>query len=89
MGPWPKNSDLKQAGALFVIAAESSYHAYGLTLLTRGLGWSAEEARALCDAAYAAHLDRKSKVHAYNHLYVSILHSLSTPDVVVVDALLI
>lgn len=68
LGTWPKNMDMKRAGGMYVMMAESSYHAYSLSTLTRGLGWSAERTRELCDAAYKAHCEKGSKVHAYSLL---------------------
>lgn len=65
LGPWPRNKALKQAGALHAIGTETSYHAYGLALFTRVLGFSPEKAQKLCDDASAAHLEKKSGVHAY------------------------
>lgn len=65
---WPKQKDLKQAGSLYTLSAETVYHAYAMSLLTRVLGWSSEDADALCKSAYAAHLDKKSRVHAYTKL---------------------
>lgn len=66
---WPKQKDLKQAGTLCMIQSETAYHAYLMSLLTRVLGWSAEDADALCTAAGAAH-QKKLGVHAYNKLLV-------------------
>lgn len=68
MTPWPKKKDLKHAGGLMAATTDTSYHAYGMTLLTRGLGWKSEDADALFREAQAAHMDRKCSVHAYNHL---------------------
>ena len=68
--PWPKQKDLKQAGALCTIQTETAYHAYLMSLLTRVLGWTAEDADAICKAAHAAHLEKKTGVHAYNKLLV-------------------
>lgn len=65
LGPWPKNKALKQAGALHAVGTETSYHAYGLALFTRVLKKSPEEAQRLCDEARAAHLAKRSGVHAY------------------------
>lgn len=64
--PWPKQKDLKQAGALFAMSVEESYKAYGMGTITRILGWSTEDATELFKAATAAHFDRKSGVHAYS-----------------------
>lgn len=68
LGTWPKNPDLKQAGALFTMASETTYHAYNMSLFTRVLGWDTEKADALCTASHKAHLERKSGVHAYTLL---------------------
>lgn len=46
-GTWPKNKQLKHAGALFLLGAETAYHSYGMALLTRVLGMSLEEAKAV------------------------------------------
>ena len=50
MGIWPKNRRLKEMGAvgreIFNVGGAESY---GLALMTRVLGWSVEEAKALCD----------------------------------------
>ena len=46
-GTWPKNKQLKHAGALFGLGAETAYHSYGLALLTRFLGMTLEEATAV------------------------------------------
>lgn len=66
--PWAKQKDLKQAGGLFSLSAESVYHAYGMSLLTRVLGWTPEDAQKVCDEAQAAHYVKKSNVHAYSFL---------------------
>lgn len=76
--PWPKQKDLKQAGALLSMAAIDTYEAYNMSLLTRVLGWNNDDARALCESAADAHLERKSKVHAYSKLYVT--HRLIAED---------
>lgn len=68
MMAWPKQKDLKQAGALLSLAAIDTYEAYNMSLLTRALGWSTKDAKALCDTAANTHLERKSKVHAYSKL---------------------
>ena len=70
MTPWPKQKDLKQAGALISLMSETAYHAYLMSLLTRALGWTSEDADAFCKEAHATHQNRKSRVHAYNPLYV-------------------
>ena len=66
--PWPKNKQLKQAGRLFTLQAETVYHAYIMGLLTRVLGWSAEKADALCKAAHVATTPKRTGIHAYIHL---------------------
>ena len=66
--PWPKNKDLKQAGALMTLMSETGYHAYMMSLLTRVLDWSSEDADAFCKRAYAAHCEPRSRVHAYTKL---------------------
>lgn len=63
--PWPKDKDLKQAGALMTLSSDNAYHAYTMSLLTRVHGWTTEDADVLCKAAHAAHYEKKSKVHAY------------------------
>lgn len=69
MTPWPKNKNLKQAGALVTLQTEHGYHAYLMALLTRGLGWTSEDVDALCKEAHAAHYEKKSRgVHAYSKL---------------------
>ena len=68
LSPWPKQKDLKQAGGLFAMSSENSYHAYCMSLFTRVLGWTSEDTDALCKAAHAAHVDRKSRVNAYSLL---------------------
>ena len=65
---WPKQKHLKQAGALITMAAVDTYEAYNLSLLTRALRWTTADAKALCQAAAAAHHERRSKVHAYSKL---------------------
>ena len=66
-GPWPKHKDLKQAGMLNLINAESSFHAYSMALHTRVLGMSEQKSRQVCDDARDAILytSRKDKVHQY------------------------
>ena len=68
MGRWPKAKELKKAGSLFTMSAETGYHAYYMALLTRVHGWKSEDADELCKKAYAAHCDTKSGVHAYSLL---------------------
>lgn len=70
--PWAKQKDLKQAGGLFSLTADSAYHAYGMSLLTRVLGWSSEDAQKECDAARDAHYVKKSGIHAYSYLWVNL-----------------
>lgn len=50
------------------LQAEHGYHAYMMSLLTRILGWTSEDADALCKAAHAAHYVKKTGIHAYNTL---------------------
>lgn len=68
LGAWPKQKDLKQAGELWAMSAGEAYSSYALSLLTRAHGWTLGDAEALCAAGSAAHVDRKSKVHAYSKL---------------------
>ena len=68
MTPWPKDKALKQAGALCTLQSDTVYHAYMMSLLTRVLGWTQEDADALCKAAHAAHYEKRSKIHGYNKL---------------------
>ena len=51
-----------------MLQAEHGYHAYLMSLLTRVLGWSSEDADAFCKAANNAHCDKEVKVHAYTQL---------------------
>lgn len=70
VGPWAKNPALKQAGALYNVAAleAEGYEAYSMQLLTRVLGMEEEEAVELCKKAQVAHEDRRQRVHAYFEL---------------------
>lgn len=68
MTPWPKRKDLKQAGALYAMSAGAMYQSYMMSLLTRVMDWTSEDADALLKGATAAHHERKSGVHAYNKL---------------------
>ena len=68
LSQWPKQKDLKQAGALCALQADTAYHAYLMSLLTRVLGWTSEDADALCNKAVLEHRDRKSGIHSYNRL---------------------
>lgn len=68
MGPWPKQKDLKQAGALVLLTSETGYHAYLMSLLTRVLNWTSDDADAFCKEADATHRERRSRVHAYTPL---------------------
>lgn len=68
MSSWPKQQDLKRAGALFDLQADTVYNAYLMSPLTRVLGWTSEDADDFCQKAVMEHLDRKSGVHAYNRM---------------------
>lgn len=63
-GIWPKNPDLKQAGAFLTVCAEKGgYESYGLALCTRVLGMNEKETVRLCREACVAH--HMKGVHAY------------------------
>ena len=82
--PWAKDKDLKQAGLLVAIQAETGYHAYLMSLLIRGLGWTSEDADAFCKKAAASHFEKKTGIHGYNILSVidsSEVSSISTDSV--------
>lgn len=65
-GKWPKNLQLKNAGIMALLAAESGYEAYGFQLLTRVLGMPDHEVAELCKKARLAHYQPgANKVHAY------------------------
>lgn len=52
-GPWPKDQRMKRIGAMVMMTAEGGTQAYGMALMTRTLGMSAEEASTLCREAAA------------------------------------
>lgn len=87
MTPWPKIKELKQAGELVALQASNGYQAYNsahnMEVLTRILGWSGEDADALCRAAHQAHYEKKPGVHAYLKLWVAI------PGLRVIDMLIL
>jgi len=66
-GSWPKNKQLKRAGQICAMVAETGIEAYALALFTRQLGMSEDEAKKMCSAALADVQNRS--IHAYNYCW--------------------
>jgi hypothetical protein len=62
-GPWAKDQRMKRIGTMVIMTAEGGTQAYGMALMTRTLGMSAEEASTLCREA-AADIANKN-YHSY------------------------
>ncbi|KAF8541093.1 TAM domain methyltransferase [Trichophaea hybrida] len=63
LGPWPKDPELKKAGAMALLAGETGYHTYGMQLFTRALDMTSEEADKICSGAY--HCVSNKNNHVY------------------------
>lgn len=61
--PWAKDKDLKRVGAMNLLSSETGYGAYGMSLFTKCLGLSTEEAKAVCDKGL--HDARTAGAHIY------------------------
>ncbi|RPA82277.1 S-adenosyl-L-methionine-dependent methyltransferase [Ascobolus immersus RN42] len=67
IGTWPKDPVIKESGRIGMIVASEGVDAYGLALLTRGLGWSIEKAKEFCAKAGEGYKNRK--IHTIYPLY--------------------
>ncbi|OTA86524.1 hypothetical protein M434DRAFT_399861 [Hypoxylon sp. CO27-5] len=56
---WPRDPKLQQAGLLLFAMLDQSLEGFGLYLLTKSLGWTAEEVIAFC-AKFRAEIKKKS-----------------------------
>jgi hypothetical protein len=68
IGPWAKDSTLKELGAWCRAHIETGLENWTLRLLTSVLGWTADEVRVLC--ANVRRELRNPKVHAINRMNV-------------------
>ncbi|KAI5820517.1 S-adenosyl-L-methionine-dependent methyltransferase [Pyronema omphalodes] len=64
-GPWPSQKTLKQAGALFLMQADTGFEAYALAPLTRILGMGHAEAMQICKGGIMA--SKNKHAHVYNY----------------------
>jgi len=76
LGPWPKDPELKKAGAMALLAGETGYHTYGMHFFTRVLNMSSEEADEVCRKAYLGACNKNN--HVYCTQYASSVYT-STP----------
>ncbi|KAL1975441.1 hypothetical protein VTN31DRAFT_3833 [Thermomyces dupontii] len=67
-GPWPKDPHLKEIGRYQYVNAIESVDSYGLALLTRGAGYTEDEAK-IFTAVVKDQLRSKS-LHVYNLVFV-------------------
>ncbi|PWW76949.1 S-adenosyl-L-methionine-dependent methyltransferase [Tuber magnatum] len=69
--PWPSDPKMKELGRFTLLNCETSFEAFGLALLTRVVGMSADEALKLCQDARKEL--RNKKIHIYNlhHIIVA------------------
>lgn len=67
MGPWAKDSKLKELGAYMQYQMLESLEAYSLALMTRVLGWSVEEVHVFLAGLRGEIYNRK--LHLYSKLY--------------------
>ncbi|KAF8543265.1 S-adenosyl-L-methionine-dependent methyltransferase [Trichophaea hybrida] len=65
LGPWPKDPRLKQVGSLALVSCEAGFYAYGMDMLTRVLGMSAEEAVRYCNQAVKHAKDKQRHTYSY------------------------
>ncbi|KAI5800576.1 S-adenosyl-L-methionine-dependent methyltransferase [Pyronema domesticum] len=64
VGPWPKDSRLKRAGAMNLLNGETAFESYGMALFTRILGMDVDKARKICEKGL---LDARNKnYHVYD-----------------------
>ncbi|KAI5855487.1 S-adenosyl-L-methionine-dependent methyltransferase [Tricharina praecox] len=68
LAPWPKDKRLKQIGAMNLIAGVTGYHAYGMALFTRVLGFHSDMADKICRDCQVAQFDKSA--HIYTFYYV-------------------
>jgi hypothetical protein len=68
IGAWPKDKSLKEAGKIAAVVTSGGVDAYGLAILTRGLGWSGQQAQEYCEKVAEKVMDRK--IHAIWPMYV-------------------
>ncbi|KAI5808397.1 S-adenosyl-L-methionine-dependent methyltransferase [Pyronema omphalodes] len=68
MGPWPKDPRQKHIGAMALLNCESAFESYGMASFTRVLGMGSDEARAICDAALAAVLNKNYHMYLKHYL---------------------
>ncbi|CCX13050.1 Similar to tRNA1(Val) (adenine(37)-N6)-methyltransferase; acc. no. C6X2D2 [Pyronema omphalodes CBS 100304] len=69
-GPWSSQKALKQAGALFLMQADTGFEAYALAPLTRILGMGHEEAMQICKGGIMASKNKNAHVYNYYHLAI-------------------
>lgn len=63
-GPWPKDPHLKEIGRYQYINAIESVDSYGLALMTRGVGYTEDQAKIFL--AIVKNQLRTKSLHAYN-----------------------
>ncbi|KAF8250346.1 S-adenosyl-L-methionine-dependent methyltransferase [Wilcoxina mikolae CBS 423.85] len=63
LGPWPKDPELKKAGAMALLAGETGYHTYGMQVFTRALNMTLEEADQVCRGAYLCVSNKNNHVY--------------------------
>lgn len=51
LNTWPADKAQKELGAYFLLTAQTGFEAFGLALLTRQLGMSADEVRIIVDGS--------------------------------------
>ncbi|KAJ9211137.1 hypothetical protein DTO166G4_7274 [Paecilomyces variotii] len=66
-GPWPKDPHLKEIGRYQYINAIESVDSYGLALMTRGVGYTEDQAKIFL--AIVKNQLRTKSLHAYNLIY--------------------
>lgn len=70
LGTWPASKKDKEVGAYCLLASNTGFEAYGLALLTGGLGWTVEEVKELIDTAMKQAKDRR--IHSYGKQFLYI-----------------
>jgi len=73
IGAWPKDERLKEVGRWGLLGCTDSLEPFSLYLLPKGLGWSVEEARKLCDEVKKELPKSKYYFHGYVSLSITML----------------
>jgi len=67
-GPWPKDRKMKELGRWCLLNASTGFEAYGLALMVRYGGFTAEEAKRVCEGCMTN--IRSKDIHVYNNHWV-------------------